>query len=352
MNNILSLLQSLLFQSGFQNAIMSSIVIILLGFFLGKKEIVSSDGSKYLSSILLNISLPALVLSSFIVSIEIERLKSSINIFVMGFVLYAILIFIIKPLYLKYDKDRQVALTISTIFGSTTLFGIPIVTALYGSEGIIYANLFNISYRILLYSYAFMKMSDTSFNIKSLKQVFYNPLVVCTFIGLLTWIFQNQLPQVNIKDASSIVSVSFLRIDKTFPSAFYVLKQLASMSLPIAWLSIGLTLSKVPLKSSFISKDAWFYSFNKVVLLPTITLIILIILNTMGILSLSFISLTVIIVLMSAPSAPVVVIYSIKYNKSPEIISLCSFLSTIISILFIPIWLLVLEYIKLLNIFN
>ena len=64
-----------------------------------------------------------------------------------------------------------------TIFGSTTFFGTPIVTAVYGAVGTMYSNIFNIAYRVFLYSYAFVKMSGTKMDKENFKKEYERNLL-------------------------------------------------------------------------------------------------------------------------------------------------------------------------------
>lgn len=75
--------------------------------------------------------------------------------------------FYFKPFFLSYNKDKQDVLRVLTIFGSTTFFGIPIVAAIYGPTGVMYSSIFNIGYRIFLYSYGYIKMSGLKMELKN-----------------------------------------------------------------------------------------------------------------------------------------------------------------------------------------
>lgn len=337
-----NIIYNVLTQQGFKNTIVSYVLIIGIGLILGYKNILSKDSSKVFGVLLLDISMPALIFTSFFTDIDINNIRQSINILVWGFIMYMMLIFLCKLIYIKYEGNKKNVLALATMFGSTTLFGIPIINALYGSEGVIYANLFNISYRIFLYTYAFIRMSELQVRLENFKQIFLNPIIITTFLGLMIWILQEYVPKTLINDQY----VSIVRIDKIFPELFYSIKLLANLASPLAWLSIGVTLSSLSLKETLFSKDVWYYSFNKVVLLSLLNLIILTILNVFGLLKLSFTALASIVILMSTPTAPIIVMYSLKYKKEIELVSLISLLSTIACIVFIPIWIIVLEFVK------
>lgn len=352
MPNIAEILKIIFSQTNFQSAIASSILIILLGFALGKKGIFPNTLSKGLTNVLLNVALPALAFTAFMSDINKNSLSQGINLLIWGFIMYILLIFISELLYIKYKGDTKTALVVCTIFGSTTFFGIPIVSALHGSEGVIYANVFNISYRVFLYSYALIKMSGMKFEAKNLKQIFLNPIIIATFLGLFIWMFQDYIPHVNVKSGEKIISVAFLRIDKTLPWLFSAMKQLSSLTSPLAWLAIGITLSGISAREAASSKDSWYYSINKVIILPLINFIILLVLTLTHIMPFSYTALSVVIIMMATPTATVAAAYAIKYDKAAIVASNSSLLSTIFSVILIPIWIIILEIFKTLNIFN
>lgn len=347
MSQMIEVFRLVFSQTTFQTAIGSSILIILLGFLLGKMKVFTKEISQSLSSVLLTVALPALSFTAFMTDIDKNSLSQGMNLLIWGFMMYVLLIVVAELLYVNFSSDTKTTLVICTIFGSTTFFGIPIINAIYGNQGVIYANIFNISYRVFLYSYALIRMSGMKFQIKNLKDIFLNPIIIATFLGLFVWIFQNSLPQTSL---SSGQSVAFLRIDKTVPWLFITLKNLAALTSPLAWLAIGNTLSNISLSKAMSSKESWYYSINKVILVPLLNFVILIALTLTHLIPFSFTAIGVVIIMMATPTATVAAAYAIKYNRAAVVASNCSLLSTLFSVLFIPIWIIILEIIKNLNI--
>ena len=93
---MLEIIKKTLTDNAILGAIFSSVAIILLGFYLRKKEILNSNASKMLTKVVLTISLPALAFTSFMKDINGEQLKQGISILVWGFAIYIVLIPIIK----------------------------------------------------------------------------------------------------------------------------------------------------------------------------------------------------------------------------------------------------------------
>lgn len=345
--NFSEILTEILKNKNIIGAISSSVLIILFGFYLRRKEIFKDSTAKILTDVILSASLPALAFNAFMQDINKTSLMQGINLLIWGFAIYIILIFVTKLIYIKYNGDKKVVLEILTTFGSTTFFGIPIISAVYGAIGVMYASIFNIAYRVFLYSYAYIKMSGIKADKNNIKQMFLNSIVLATFLGMFIWVFQDSLPQITIGEKS----YAFLRIDKTAFWLFKPMTYLAALSSPLAWLAIGAKLADISLVEAISSRDSWIYSFIKVLVVPFINLIALYILTVTNILPISFVGLASVIIMMATPTATVAAAYAIKFDKESVLTSNCSLLSTIFSVVCMPLWIVVLEIIKSLNIY-
>ena len=345
--NFSEILTGILKNNSIVGAISSSVLIILFGFYLRRKGVFKDGTAKILTDVILSASLPALAFNAFMQDINKTSLMQGINLLIWGFAIYIILIFITKLIYIKYNGDKKVVLEILTTFGSTTFFGIPIISAVYGATGVMYASIFNIAYRVFLYSYAYIKMSGIKADKNNIKQMFLNSIVLATFLGMFIWVFQDSLPQITIGEKS----YAFLRIDKTAFWLFKPMTYLAALSSPLAWLAIGAKLADISLVEAISSRDSWIYNFIKVVVVPFINLIALYILTVTNILPISFVGLASVIIMMATPTATVAAAYAIKFDKESVLTSNCSLLSTIFSVICMPLWIVVLEIIKSLNIF-
>ena len=345
--NFGEILTGILKNNSIVGAISSSVLIILFGFYLRRKGVFKDGTAKILTDVILSASLPALAFNAFMQDINKTSLMQGINLLIWGFAIYIILIFITKLIYIKYNGDKKVVLEILTTFGSTTFFGIPIISAVYGATGVMYASIFNIAYRVFLYSYAYIKMAGIKADKNNIKQMFLNSIVLATFLGMFIWVFQDSLPQITIGEKS----YAFLRIDKTAFWLFKPMTYLAALSSPLAWLAIGAKLADISLVEAISSRDSWIYSFIKVLVVPFINLIALYILTVTNILPISFVGLASVIIMMATPTATVAAAYAIKFDKESVLTSNCSLLSTIFSVICMPLWIVVLEIIKSLNIY-
>lgn len=344
----------------FVSSITSTVFIILLGFFLRKNGTFGENFGKTLSKVVLSVALPAMAFNSFMQPIDHETLSQGMNILIWGIAIYIILIFITPIPYAKYTKDKRTTLSVLTTFGSTTFFGIPIVGAVLGPKGIMYSSIFNIGYRIFLYSYAYIKMSGLKMEKDNIKKMFLNPVVIATFLGLFLWLLQNYVPHVMAAEAANgalvvggtKASVAFYRIDQTALWLFKPLQYLGNLSSPLAWLSIGATLGSTSFKKASSDSASWYYSLNKVILVPFLNLILLWILDITGILPVSYIALATVVIMMATPTATVAATYAISFDRDALLASNASFISTIMAVIAMPVWLAILQTISQLGIFK
>lgn len=346
--------------ANFVSSITSTVFIILLGFYLRKKNILGANFSKVLSKVVLSVALPAMAFNSFMQPINQETFSQGMNILIWGIAIYIILILVTPIPYTKYPKDKKTTLSILTAFGSTTFFGIPIVGAVLGPKGIMYSSIFNIGYRIFLYSYAYIKMSGLKINKDNVKEMFLNPVVIATFLGLFLWLFQNYVPHVSVPEAAngaliaggSNVSVAFYRIDQTALWLFKPLQYLGNLSSPLAWLSIGLTLGSASFKKAASDRTSWYYSLNKIILVPLLNLALLWILDISGILPVGYVALATVVIMMATPTATVAATYAISFDRDALLASNASFISTIMAVFAMPVWLALLQVISQLGVFK
>ncbi|USS90856.1 AEC family transporter [Fructilactobacillus carniphilus] len=336
------------------SAITSTIFIILLGFFLRKKNIFSEQFGKTLAKVTLTVAIPALALNSFMAPIDGKTLSEGMSVLIWGFLIIIIFLIVAPFLYIKLPKSERDVMGILTTFGSTTFFGIPIVGAVLGPKGIMYSSIFNIGYRVFLYSYAYIKMSGLKMELKNVKKMLLNPVVIATFLGLILWLIQDYVPHVTvptfvkgvIDQSAGTHSVAFFRIDQTALWLWTPLNYLAQLASPLAWLSIGVTLGSLSFKQAAGSKISWYYGFNKVILVPLVTLVLAGGLSALGILPMSFIAIATMVIMMATPTATVASAYAISFNRNAILASNASLISTVLAVIMMPIWIALLQVIN------
>lgn len=349
--NLGKILENILSNNNIIGTISSVLIIILIGFIFTKKKILSEITAENLSKIILFLAIPALSYNAFMQDMDSEKLNQSMSLLIWSIVIHLALILISSIIFKKYGKSKKDVLRMITIFGSTTVFGIPVIQAVYGDLGAMYASVFNLPYRALLYTYGYITISEVKLKKENIGKIISNPVIVATFLGMGVWIFQKYLPQISINENGIIRNYGILRIDKTAYWLFKPMQYLAALNAPLSWLSIGITLAGVPLDETLKSKISWKYSILKVSIIPMVLISIFVGLKFIAGYEISYIAVATIIIMMATPAATVIATYAINFRKEPLLVSSCSLASSILAVLMIPAFIVLIEILREIGIF-
>lgn len=349
--NLGKILEDILNNNNIIGTISSVLIIILIGFIFTKKKILSEVTAENLSKIILFLAIPALSYNAFMQDMDSEKLNQSMSLLIWSIIIHLALIFISSIIFKKYGKSEKDVLRMITIFGSTTVFGIPVIQAVYGDLGAMYASVFNLPYRALLYTYGYITISEVKLKKENIGKIISNPVIVATFLGMGVWIFQKYLLQIPINENGIVKDYGILRIDKTAYWLFKPMQYLAALNAPLSWLSIGITLAGVPLGETLKSKISWKYSILKVSIIPMVLISLFVGLKLIVGYEISYIAVATIVIMMATPAATVIATYAINFRKEPLLVSSCSLASSILAVLMIPAFIVLIEILKVMGIF-
>ncbi len=344
--------------------IAKTVIFILAGFYFIKKKKLPENTGGILTKFVMTVCLPCLAFCSFMSNFTVQGGVDALVNFVLGFVFYVGFIFLGKLLFaFVKDKSKREVLAVLFAFGSTTFFGYPLVVSLYGAVAGNNFNIMNVAYRVFLYSYAYLAISgagknDEKTSTKSLmKTVFLNPIVIATMAGLVLWLLQaipataivrrdwlSPDPAVSYAEAAK---VALWRFDVTLPWIFQAAKTLGNLASTIILFAIGCTLGGTNIADAAKDRYAWIWTILKVVVAPSIVLLVLFLLELLG-KSMGFpqlISADTVhssVITWMVPPATVAVGYCINFNREKEMASHISLIATFGSVLGIVLWVLLL----------
>ena len=345
--------------------IAQTIILIALGFFFTKKKLLPDATGKVLTKFVMSVALPCLAFCSFMSDFSLQGgIDAAVN-FVLGFVLYIGFIFLGKLIFLPIkDKKKAKVLSVLFAFGSTTFFGYPLVSSIFGSQAANNFNIMNVAYRVFLYSYAYIAICNPGtsedgkkIDVKSLmKKVFLNPIVIATFVGLILWLCQAITPaQIIRKDwLTTNVSETFVvpwRLDVTLPWIFQPFKVVGNLASPIILFAIGCTLGGTSIIESAKDKYAWIYAGIKVFVAPGVVLGLLVLVRLIGNLCgfpqiISTDTLNSSVITWMVPPATVAVGYCISADNEKEMAAHTSLISTLVAVVGIVFWVIILTVIE------
>lgn len=293
--------------------VMVLFLIMVVGYISRKKGFLNKQVNRSLSELLINVTLPFMIISSFNFNFSRDMLNIGVRLFLTSIIIHGVLFVLGRFIYKKFEEDEAKVLWFITVFSNCGFMGYPVVESIYGKIGMFYAALFNIPFNVLMWTagvFIFSGRGDKN----SLKKALLNPGIVSVLIGLMIFIFSIKLP---------------LPIIKT-------LELVGSMTTPLSMIIIGSTLADAKVKSIFEGHSVYVGTVVRLILIP---LVVLFILKGVGVKEF-YLSIPVIIT--SMPAAANTVIMAEKYGGNSEYASKVVFLSTIISVITIPLILMLL----------
>lgn len=287
-------------------------LIMLLGYICFKKGYITQEASKTLSFIVVNIANPAMILSGSVNNsgnIHGEELLLTV---VIAIVMYAVLLILggIVPFLLRVPKKDVGIYRVMTIFSNIGFMGFPVLQAMYGSDSLLYAALFLFPYNILIYTYGISAMTKTEKVDKreTLKKVLNVGVLAC-IAAIILYALPVDMP-VFVKTTIS---------------------SLSNLTAPLSMLVIGVSLAQIRLKDLFTDVRLLIFSVIKLLLIPFVGICV----------TQQFVHqptiLGVCLIMLATPVGSMTAMLAQQYDGDSELASRGVALTTILSVVTIPL---------------
>ena len=303
--------------------ILTSLVMIFLliipGIIFRKKDIISAAQSDGISSLAVNITWPCLVVDAMQMDFSAAVLKDSGYMMAAAMVVFAMtaVVTLVLSKLLRLDNSKRYITAFMLLFGNSGFIGIPVIRALYGTEAVFFAAILEMVNDVVIFTIGMMLIQmSAGAKLRFEPKLFLNPGLIGVIVGLLLFLLDIRLPEV-IGGAVEMVG------DATTPLTMFL---------------IGYQLGG--LKAKEILKDASIYviSFTKLLIVPVLALIVL----RVAVGDFSLLE-KVLIMSFAMPAGSVSVIFSQQYRGETAFATKTVLLSTLFSIVTIPVFAVMME---------
>jgi len=284
--------------------------MMVVGIFAYRLKIVGDTGVKDLSAVLINVAIPATILTSFDTGFSHDLLANMAAVFAISSVMHLGLIVLSRLFYAKIAPEKRKVFCFSTVFSNCGFVGFPLAQGLYGDVGVFYVSIFTIPFNILMFSYG-VRLFSGSGNLRDACKSLVNAPMIAMGGGLVLFFSPLRLPEIVAQ-----------------PLTF-----LGNMTTPLSMLVIGAILAGMPrADATGIVKDPSLYylSFVKLILVPVAVF------AALHALRLDPTVIGVCVVLAAMPTASLVGIFAQRYNGDLSAAAQCTALTTALSVLTIP----------------
>jgi len=290
-------------------------IIVVIGALLYKVKIISDKGAKQLSDVVLKLVCPVLIFMAYQTDYKPELLPGLGVAMFLSCITHIILIITSKLLIRKKTQDSSIEI-FSVVYSNCAFMGIPLVGALFGSDGVLYLTAYITFFNIFVWTHGVITMQGTG-GIAAIKKAFLSPAIIAVFLGLICFLTQSKLPQ--------IISGA--------------LNHIANMNTPLAMIVAGATVARTNILKAAKNPRVLYVTILRLVVLPILLIVIY----------RFFASKEVFITLSIAAACPVAVtgtLFAVSFGKNSGYASEIFALSTLASAITLPVIVMFSSYIS------
>ena len=291
---------------------MTLFAIVIVGYGAGKLGYLGGDFDRQLSRLVINLTCPALILSSAMTG-ELPDRQYILPLLLISVVTYAVLtgVAFFLPRYLTKQKADEGAIGFALMFGNVGFMGYPVVASIFGHEAVFYAAVLNVVNTFVVFTIGTIlitgknEVEDSRFQ----KKVLYSTPMLAAYLTML---------------------IVILRIDNIPAWVSQPLTMIGNITVPAALLIIGSSMSNLSVRSLLGNRSVYATALFRLALLP-----IGVYLCTL----LGFSSFVVNIntVVIAMPVATYGTILCLKYHKDTTVMTEVTFITTLLSMVTIPL---------------
>ena len=287
--------------------------IVVVGYVAGKLVYMGGTFDKRLSKLVIDITCPALILSSAMTG-QLPDRRLILPLLAISVVTYVLLTAIawVLPRYLTQRKEWEGAMGFAIMFGNVGFMGYPVVASIFGHEAVFYAAVLNVVNTFAVFTVGTMLITGKGEvdGPRFQKKVLYSTPMLAAYLTML-------IVALEIDEIPEFVSQS--------------LTMIGNITVPAALLIIGSSMSNLPLRAMLGNRTVYLTTLMRLVIAP---LIVFYLCTALGFSSF-VVNINTVVVAM--PVATYGTILCLRHGKDATFITEVTFFTTVLSMLTIPL---------------
>lgn len=282
-------------------------VYMLAGYLCFRFGILDDHARRYLTDLAIYVTLPCMIFQSFDITLTPDKIRAGATALLIAAVMALVVLALNRLLFNWCPPNEKPVLQYGTLVSNAGFAGLPVVESAYGPEGLFLASLFIIPTRILMWSAGISLFTDAPRR-QRIKNVLLNPGIIAVELGLVRMLLSLPVPA----------------------QLGRALSGLGGCTSPLAMMVIGLILAQVDLKT-VVEPKAFLLVVLRQLVLPFGLL------ASLRLLGIDPLTIGVAVVLTGMPIGSTTAILAAKYGADAAFASKCVFISTLTSLVTVPI---------------
>ena len=297
----------------------SNVLLMLLymlpGFIMCKAKKIRPEHQSSLSVVLLYICALGLYLHALTELDPSPELFTKMGLFLVFSLGCETALMLLLLLLMGKEKRKDFGmrmLSIASVMGNVGFFGMPVVKALFpaAAEAAVYSCVFNVSLNILAWTVGVFTLTGQKKYV-SFRAAFLNPSIIAAVAGII---------------------LCLLRSKEWLPGLFRTgFSTLSAMSTPLCMIILGVRLATMDLKQLLTTRLVWLISTGKLVLFPLFCYLVVLPFPLDPVFKGSM------LILGATPCASILLGLAEIHHNGQELAANCALLSTLLSLVTIPL---------------
>lgn len=306
-------------------------LLVAAGAVLKRIGILKEEAKGVLTDLVLYFFLPCNIINSFRMEFNLQILKKFAVVLAISLIVQLVTYGLSKCLYKKKPQEIRRVMQYCTIVSNSGFLGLPIAEGIYGAEGMMYASIFIIPMRVMMWSAGIACFTESPDFKTVVKKIMVHPCIIAVYIGLGLMFFQEPLSSLSngiisggIPVVSAVWQVAAAALDRSVRSA-------GGCTTAMTMVLIGMMLSDVKARS-MLDGNALFISFLRLLLMPGLTFL------GCHLAGVDYFLTCVCVLMTGMPAGSTSAILAAKYGCDYTFATKCIVVSTLLSMLSIPLW--------------
>ena len=289
-------------------------MLAAVGYICFRTKKITMEGCRTISNILIYLSLPCVIINSFLVDYSKEKL--------LGLIyssLTAALVMVVSIVISRLFFSKDAVLNFASAFSNPGFFGIPLIVATLSDGAVFYVAAFIAFVNLLQWSYGVALLTTNSTEkekgswkklLPSPKRLFTAPFMIATIIGLFFFLTRIPMPELIRKG----------------------IQYISGLNTPLAMFTIGIYLSQTNPAKMFKKPKLYLLSAVRLLIIPLLSMAVLFLLPS------KFAEMKMALLIVAAcPTGSNVAVYAQLYDNDYSYAVETVIISTLLSIITIPL---------------
>lgn len=290
--------------------VLQLLLMILAGAVCCKAGVFKPQDKSILSNILLYLVVPAMVIDSYLVEFDPETFRNLLSAFGLSILALAIGLAVAVLATCRVAKENRAILRFACGFSNAAYMGFPLIKALFGSEGLLYASAFVTVFNTALWTIGYGIVSGSASAKEIIHSIVTCPCILAVALGLVLYLGRVPVPEVLAGPIGTI----------------------GSMNTPLSMIITGATIASSDLKKLLQNKNLFLTLGLRLLVVPAAALAVFALLGVSGMVPM------VVLILEACPCVTITTVFAIRFHHDEELAAGAVVFSTLCSIITLPFY--------------